>query len=279
MVMISNTVMGSFCNRCLGANIAENRREAKMAKIRPETNLVSKEEGALVRPGKSQRGFAEEIDRGDYIFPRAKLIQPTSPELTEGIEGLKPGVIINSLTKELLSPEFIPIIASKNFIRFNPRNNAEAGFDPNFAPGAMIWASNDPLDPKVKEQAQFGPNGEKPLATAFINFFSYFPGAAMPIIVSFSKTSYKTGKQLLSLAKFCGGDIFARKYQLTSVMESNSMGTFAVLKVMPIGASSPEEFAICEQYWKDFSGRVKDIHAAEEGVVEDELTREGKRPY
>ena len=73
--------------------------------------------------------------------------------------------------------------------------------------------------------------------------------------------------------------MFARKYELKSTMETNAMGTFAVLKVMPIGVATPEEFAICEKYWKDFSGRVKDIHVAEEEVVEDESTHEGKRPY
>ena len=250
-----------------------------MSKTKTETNLVKKEEGVLVKPGKSQRGFEGDFNQGDYMIPKATLIQPTSPELAEGIEGLKSGMVINSLTKEPLSSEFIPITASKNFARFNPRNSAEAGFDPNIAPGAMIWASNDPLDPKVKEQTQFGPNGEKPLATAFINFLSYFPGATMPIILSFSKTSYKAGRNLLSLAKFSGGDMFARKYELKSTMETNAMGTFAVLKVMPIGASSPEEFAICEKLWKDFSGRVRDIQVAEEEVVEDVLTRENKRPY
>ena len=165
----------------------------------------------------------------------------------------------------------------KNFIRFNPRSKDDPNFEPDFEPGAVIWKSSDPLDPKVQEQTKFGPNGEKPVATTFLNFFSYFPGSPMPIIVSFSKTSYKSGKQLLSLAKFCGGDMFARKYRITSAMESNEIATYAILKVTPIGEPTPEEFKICEKLWNDFSVRVKDIQVHEEEVVEE--PGQEKRPY
>ena len=128
----------------------------------------------------------------------------------------------------------------------------------------------------MQEQTKFGRNGEKPVATTFLNFFSYFPGVPMPVIVSFSKTSYRTGKQLLSLGKFCGGDMFSRKYKLTSQMETNDIGTYAVLRVNPIGNTSLEDFAICEKLWNDFSAKAKDIQVHTEESTE-ESTEE--RPY
>ena len=96
----------------------------------------------------------------------------------------------------------------------------------------------------------------------------------MPVIVSFSKTSYRTGKQLLSLGKFCGGDMFSRKYKLASQMETNDIGTYAVLKVTPVGNSSPDDFAICERLWNDFAGKAKDIQVHTEEEPNDE-----ERPY
>jgi len=210
------------------------------------------------------RGFENGVDQADLIMPRAKLIQALSPELNEGIENIKVGSIINSVTKEILPPEFIPIFMFKKFIRFNPRNKDDPNFDYKLSPGAIIWRTDNALDSMVQEQTSFGPNGEKPLATTFLNFFSYFPGSQMPIIVSFCRTSYKTGKQLLSLAKFCGGDMFSRKYRLTSVMEVNDVANYAVLKVTPIGELMPDEFKICERMWKDFSTRAKDIQLHEE---------------
>ena len=232
--------------------------------------LAGKAETALAA-GPRQRGFESGITQEDLIIPRAKLIQALSPEITEGL-GVRPGDIINSLTKEVLPDEFIPVFMFKNFIRFNPRSKADPNFDPAYEPGAVIWKSTDPEDPKVVAETRFGPNGEKPIATTFLNFFSYFPGVPMPVIVSFSKTSYRAGKQLLSLSKFCGGDMFSRKYRLTSFMETNDIGTYAVFKVAPIGAVGQEEVKFCERLWNDFSEKSRDlqIHEEAEGASESE---------
>ncbi|MEK7679792.1 MAG: hypothetical protein AAB356_06345 [Deltaproteobacteria bacterium] len=231
------------------------------------SNEITKPDAALAA-GSHQRGFEGGITQEDLIIPRAKLIQALSPEITEGL-GVKPGAIINSLTKEVLPDEFIPIFMFKNYIRFNPRSKADPNFDSAYEPGAVIWKSTDSEDPKVLSETRFGPNGEKPIATTFLNFFSCFPGVPMPVIVSFSKTSYKAGRQLLSLAKFCGGDMFSRKYRLASLMETNDIATYAVFKVAPAGAVSPDEYKLCERLWNDFSEKAKDIQVHEEGTADE----------
>ena len=223
---------------------------------------ITKTEAALAT-GSHQRGFEGGLTQDDLIIPRAKLIQALSPEITEGL-GVRPGAIINSLTKEVLPDEFIPIFMFKNYIRFNPRSKADPLFDSAYEPGAVIWKSTDSEGPKVVAETRFGPNGEKPIATTFLNFFSYFPDVPMPVIVSFSKTSYKAGRQLLSLAKFCGGDMFSRKYRLASLMETNDIATYAVFKVAPVGAVSPDEYKLCERLWNDFSEKAKDIQVHED---------------
>lgn len=205
------------------------------------------------------RGFESGYKADDLIIPRAKLIQALSPEITEGVPGAKPGAILNSLTKEILPSFFIPFLFFKNYMKFNPRQKEDPSFDQNLAPGAEIWRSSNPNDPRVIAEAGFGPNGEKPTAITFLNFVSYFPGIEMPVIIGFSKTSFKAGKELLSLARFSNGDMFARKYKLESRMEKNDISTFAVYKVTPAGKSSDEEFAICENYWKMFSGKFEQI--------------------
>ena len=165
-----------------------------------EHALTTPAVGALAVPG---RGFDLRMEKDDLLIPRAQLLQALSPEVVEQkFDGARPGLIINSLTYDLVPSRVIPIFCFKTYVRFNPRSRSEAGFDPTIEPGAMIWRSTDPDDPKVQEQTGFGPNGELPLATSFLNFFSYFPGIPMPLILSFAKTSYKTGKQLLSLARF-----------------------------------------------------------------------------
>ena len=64
--------------------------------------IAKVQSGALMQAEGAQRGFEGGVDREDLTIPRAKLIQALSPELTEGLEGIKVGSIINSLTKEVL---------------------------------------------------------------------------------------------------------------------------------------------------------------------------------
>ena len=239
-------------------------------------NAVEVQNTGLVSGSAPQRGFEAGVDKEDLIIPRAKLIQALSPEMTEGLDGVKVGSIINSLTKEILPQEFIPIFMFKNFIRFNPRSKDDPNFNPAFEAGAVIWKSSDSEDPKVLEETKFGANGEKPLATTFLNFFAFFSGYTMPVVVSFSKTSYKTGKQLLSLAKFSGGDMFSRKYRLGSQVETNHIASYAVLKVTSAGAASPEEQKFCEGLWNDFSAKAKDIQVHEEEKADETVET---RPY
>lgn len=216
----------------------------------------------------SGRGFeGMKVEQSDLIIPRAKLLQALSPEVAEAkFDGAKAGLLINSLTMEVLSPRIIPIFCFKNYFRFNPRDSDSEAFNPDFAPGAMIWRSNDPNDPRVKEETQFGPNGENPLALTCLNFFSLFAGSSMPIILSFSKTSYKTGKQLLSLARFCGGDMWSRAYQLGTTLQKNEKGTYYTLTITSLGASTPQEQAQAEAWWKGFSQVELKVHEEDAGV-------------
>jgi hypothetical protein len=238
----------------------------------------------IIMPSGQRRGFEEGVTKEELIIPRAKLLQALSPEVTDGMKSpdgkdLKIGMVVNSLTREILPSEFIPIFKFTNWIRFNPRNDKDPNFDATFEPGAIIWRSNDPSDPKVQSEGAFGPNGEVPIATKFINFFCYFPGVPMPIIVGFSKTSYKAGRQLLSLAKFTPGDMFSRKYALTS-KQVKSEFTYQVLEVSPAGIPAESDYKFAECLWDEYASKAKDIKVHdEEGAGDEESEAVEKAPY
>ena len=236
-----------------------------------------KKDNAVSAEQKEKRGFEGGVSQEDLILPRATLIQPLSPEMQEELEGVRPGVIINSLTKKTLPAEFIPIFLFKNWVRFNPRNSDDPGYVSIVEPGKMIWRSSDPNDPRVIAESKFGSNGEQPLATSFLNFFSFFPGEDMPIILSFSKTSFKTGKQLLSLSKFATGDMFSRKYKLGSKLVQNAKGSYHIFTVTPAGKVDDESFKVCETFWKDFSPKSSAIIVHDE--VENGEPDNEERPY
>ena len=245
-------------------------------------NVAETQAKQVVETAPSKRGFEEPAAKSDLLIPRAKLLQSTSPEIqdeTKSFEGkdLKMGMIVNSLTKEILGETFIPIFMFKNWIRFNPRSQDHEYYDPNYDPGQEIWRSNDPLDPLVLEEGAFGSNGEKPKATCFMNFFSVFEGSKTPVIISFSNTSYKAGKQLYSMARFSEKDMFAMKYALRSSKKSNDKGTFHVLGVFPSGMSDPEQFKACETLWDEFHQKKGDIKVHDEEGAETEKSSD--TPY
>lgn len=211
-------------------------------------DLTLKKSGAIINPADLQEGFEEPIDIKDLIISRATLLQALSPDVVEHGDKFRPGQIIDSVTKLILPAEFIPMYKFTNYIRFNPRNQQHPNYDPAYKAGDIIWRTNDPLDPRVIEETKFGPNGEAPLATKFLNYMSYFPGVEMPIVVSFSKTSYDAGKNLLNLALRTKKAMFATKYKLSSVMQTNSADQkYFVLVVDSLGPVTEEEFAVAKK--------------------------------
>lgn len=214
----------------------------------------------LAKPTATRRGLEERPDQGDFEIPRAKLLQALSPEVQDPGLTLKQGQIINSLTKDTLPAEFIPVFRMpSNWIRFNPRKKDDPNFDSDYGLGDVIWRSSDPSDPRVIEQGQFGAKGEPPKATKFLNFFCLFPGVDMPIVVSFSKTSFKAGKHFNSLIQFSTGDMFSKKYRLASKQVTTGAGTYFVLTVEKVGETSINEFGIAEVLYKEFFTKREDL--------------------
>jgi hypothetical protein len=169
----------------------------------------------------------------------------------EGDGSLRPGFIINSLTKEILPAEFVPVFLGYNWLKFNPRDDKDPKFNPAFAAGALIYRTSDPTDPVVIEEGKFGENGELPTITKFINFLALFVGEKSPILIPFCKTSYKAGKNLISLATFNSdnGKISSHKYRLTSKQQKNDKGTFFVMNVEPAGRSDDESIARADAFY------------------------------
>jgi hypothetical protein len=217
---------------------------------------------AKIEPPK--RGFEETTDKEDLILPRATLLQALSPQVIDGVEGCRPGIIINNITQEVLPEVFVPIFKWTEYLRFNPRDNKADNYDPAFEPGALIWKTVAPTPEQIAE-CQFGEAGEKPVAMKSMNFLCYFVGVEMPIVLSFAKTSYKAGKKLISLAQFSGSDMFSRKYKLMSKHAESNGNKYFVLEVGIVSKTNKEEFAIAENWFESFRG--KDIKVHDEGLA------------
>lgn len=212
------------------------------------------------------RGHEEESEMDELEIPRAKLVQYTSGEAKDDDKDARrdPGLVINSITKEELPQLFVPIFKFTNFIQWNPVKKNDPNFDPAFDPGAIVFSTSDRKDPRVVEGIKFGPNGEAPKVTKYMNFLCYFIGHPYPLVLSFSKTSFLAGKRLNSLTQFSGGDMFSKKYKLVVAKKPSDAGDFFVFTISPGGDVTEEEFKIAERWYEDFRGKTLKVHTDDE---------------
>lgn len=213
-------------------------------------------------------GFEEPMKPNEVVIPRVKLLQGLSPEVQEDSRNFYSGLIINSLTKEQLPETFVPIFKTTSWVRFNPRDAKDPNFNPEFKPGDVVWRSSDPEDPRVKAESVFGEDGSNPVATTFMNFLAYFTGSPMPLMLSFSKTSFRTGKELLNMARYSGGAMFSRRYALSARKETNDKGTYHVYTVKPVGPADPDEVEIGKIFYDGFFEFRSNLKTHEEAPEE-----------
>ena len=221
---------------------------------------------AVGAPIQHHKGFEEGVDAEDLIIPRIKLLQKTAKEMDMQELAVKPGMLINNITKDIFQQplEFVPIFKKTYYIRFNPQKDKDYGFDPAFAPGALIYIKS--TKEECGQDAEWIDNNP-PLAKRTISFMVALPKyPGVPFILTFSKTSLKTGQELVSMLKFAGCDMFARKFTLSSQSAEKNGNTYYTLKVVPAG--KVDNVAEYEAMHASMSARVTVEHVAETDAPE-----------
>lgn len=241
------------------------------------------ETAVAVRPDYLKKGDirgAEDLDRNDIQLPRIALAQGLSPQIQKGdpkyIPGLELGDMFNTLTGEVFGQgpiEFTVVRRDKpRYVEFNPLERGGGVKDPNV--------------PADDSRTQFGPNGEKPVATKFFDYVILMlplngenPLSTL-IALSMKGTALKVARQLNTLMKFRNAPIFAGKYTLTAGTAKNSKGTFATYVIKNSEATdaatapgnpgwvSPGTFAAAESVYENIKDR--ELVIDREDVVEEE---------
>lgn len=221
------------------------------------------------------RGHGHVVDPADIIIPRIMLIQYTPPKKVELPPEIGPGKIINNVTVTELTKddkgrvEFIPVLRSVNWVRFNPQNENDPNFDPQYEPGAVIWRSDNPEDARVIAEGAWGQHSEPPLATKFINYLLIVPSEPIPMMVSFGKTSFEAGKRLTTFSQMYheADDLFAWKYFLAAKQQQNDQKQkYFVFTVDQAGKCSENEYKRAERFYERFAGKELKIEGDEEAV-------------
>ena len=221
-----------------------------------------------VKEAKDDLGFGVTDDNKELmIVPRAMLVQGGSPALKDPNAACKFGDYINSITKMPVGETFIPIAFSTNWIRFNPKTATAPGFMPDLEPGVIIWRAMSKNDPAyIEAESLFGPNGEKPLAVQFLNFLSYFPDSDQMMMVSFSKGSFKTGKELFNTVRAQPGLPYAYQYKLGHVTKTGPSGDDYLMMTVTLNGKNVDNYDKVNGMAKEFAAKIDRIVPHEEEV-------------
>lgn len=206
-----------------------------------ENKLVAQESTALSNQREVPMGF-EDDNAEDMIIPRVKVIQTLSPERKDKLA--VEGDIINSLTKEKLNGKmFIPVFKFNNNIWW--RDRSDGGGIKCIAREAKYGIMSDGTNLVCASCKRYEFDNTKqgkealPTCTKYINFFGFFAGERMPIILSFSKTSYNEGKKLYSLAKVTMQNMWNYGYTLNEKLQAKSGNEWFIC--VPSAAGPTEE--------------------------------------
>lgn len=219
-----------------------------------DNNLIKTEEMELVSQVQGPLGFEDE-DSDDLIIPRVKMVQSLSPERKEKVAD--EGDIINSLTKEKLNgKKFIPVYKFNSNILWNDRSDG-GGIACRAGDGKIgVQTDGTKLACRACLRCEFDntKTGKEaiPDCVKYINFFGFFEGEAMPTVLSFSKTNYKEGKKLYSLAKVQMQNMWHFGYTLESKVVSKNGNEWYIIDVKPAGATAAEDRALGMSLYSNF---------------------------
>jgi len=192
----------------------------------------------------------EHITREDVQMPRLALAQAQSPQLLEDhpkyIDGLKLGQLFNNLTGQIYGKGPLEFC----IVRADPPRGVE--FNPLEQGGGVKDLSVPLDDPRM----QFGPNGEKPVATKFYDYVVMLLPSRELVSLSFKSTGLKVARRLNGLIKLRNIPLFAAKYSLTTTMEKNKAGTFAQYVIGNAGVVDEATYHVAEQAYDTFKHRA-----------------------
>ena len=252
-----------------------------------ETNLTKKQEGALATNmfEADANAGAQNIGQDDVALPFLKVLGQLSPEINKRdgkyVEGAEPGMILNSVTKELFNGEkgvnVIPAFYNRKFLEWKDRGEG----------GGLVkmYSIDDPIV-KTATRDQMNrdrlPNGNylENTANHFVVTLGSVPSTAL---LSMTRTQLKvsrTWNSMMMSIKMQGKNglftppTFSHVYNLKSVQMTNDKGTWFgwdVTKVGPVSDAGVYNIA------KDFAEKVSKGEVEIKHDSETETTE--KSPY
>ena len=194
-------------------------------------------------------GFEEARAKTDYAIPFLTVLQSLSPGVQEGLEGYKPGMILNTVTKELSETlTVIPVHYTHTYVEWVPRN-AGGGFRGEFHPDEREVEFNSLVDRKTGKATL--PNGNELTDTRnFYVLIGHDDGGVSPALISMTSSQIAVAKNLCSLLnkkrRGQSGNLYTpamavNLLTLKTRMKSNAKGKWYVWDFELLGDNSARE--------------------------------------
>lgn len=229
-----------------------NNEKLEMAKQEPQ---------ALTINNNVPMGFEDE-EAGDIIIPRVKVIQTLSPERKDKLAD--EGDIINSLTKEKYNGKvFIPVFKFNNNIDWKDR--ADGGGIRCIARDGKVGEEIDGSRKLCAQCRRCEFDNTKqgrdaaPKCTKYINFFGFFAGEHMPIILSFAKTNFNEGKKLYSLAKVTMQNMWNHGYILDNKKMAKNGNEWYIIVINPAGPTTDDDRAFAATLYQGYRTTIQQV--------------------
>lgn len=204
---------------------------AKPTEAKETTAVVERATTAVANAGanvpdyirQSQGRGSENVEMQDLVIPRIELVQALSYCLEEGgadyIEGAKPGMFYNSVTRELYGPQVVvcPVFFKKQYLCWKDRKKG-GGFGGAYD---TMQEANERISRETEEQEAWEAIETHQQIVLVVNPDTHETSEA---VLSCARTKQKVSRQWNSLIRVNGFDRFSRIYELFGVDDENSAG-------------------------------------------------------
>lgn len=228
--------------------------------------MVKKETMAVSVPVELQGSWGSEgIDTADILIPKVLLMQPMSDLVAQ--DKAKVGDLVKSTTKEILagkdkSFEFIPIQSFKTWIleqkvgqKFEfrgvePMNAANKEEPMEWTQDGSEWRRNRCLNFYALLTVDIA-REQNAMKIAQSGAMPDPDDALLPIVISFQRTGYQSGKELIThfaKAQHFGVAPAVTTFKMKSFMEKNDKGTYYVPMVEKSEKTPADYLPICKKW-------------------------------
>ena len=253
------------------------------------SNMTVAGNNSMTDPSKMPQG--RQFSAQDILVPKLLICQPTS----DLGEETPPGSFVRSTDLVVIGKEIniIPLSSFRTWTIFEL-----TGSKPKFKRVESCTFENEDLPWEFQE------DGVPMRRDKVLNFYCLVPqdierekaaiisddpdpdDALLPIVVSFSRTSYKVGKELTThfakIEKFRNANpnvsLYPSAFKLTTELNTNDNGKWYTYKIESKEKSNVEHRATCGEWHKIVNSGAAQVHEVDENSVKSESSGDESPP-